>query len=416
MNCILVDTRKKENIIAVLEDNKLVEFYVDEIEDEKILGNIYRGKIKNVLPGMEAAFIDIGVGKNAYLYVEDVQPKVTTMPNSKIPIQSLLKEGDEIIVQVIKEPFKTKGAKVTTYISLAGRYVVLTPFIPKISISRKIKNKKEIKRLRSIANDIKIDSMGMILRTASKHVNKEKIEKDYNILVKIYEKIERERNFLSAPKLLYKDIGLPYQIIRDSNLNNIDKIIVNNEEKYNYLKEILEINFPKYINKISYDQFDIFNWGSIEKEINTVLSGTIPLKSGGYIVIDETEALIAIDVNTGKYVGNVNLNETIFKTNLEAAAEIARQLRLQDLGGIIIIDFIDMKKKKDISLVLKELRSHIQKDNTKVNIVDMTKLGLVELTRKKVRSSLSSNFLKKCEKCNGTGKIMIKNIDNGSYI
>lgn len=414
MNCILIDTREEENIIAVIENNELVEFYVDENEFGKILGNIYRGKIMNVLPGMEAAFIDIGIGKNAYLHVEDAVSKENIRKNDKIPIEKLIKEGDEIIVQVIKEPLKTKGAKVTTHISLAGRYVVLTPFLPKISISRKIKNKREINRLQNIGKEIKQNSMGMILRTASENISKDKIEEDYNILVNIYEKIERERNFLSAPKLLYKDIGLPYQIIRDSNLYDIDKIVVNNQENYNYLREILEINFPQLIDKILYEDFNVFKWGNISREINRVLSGRIPLKSGGYIVIDETEALVAIDVNTGKYIGKANLDDTILKTNLEAAEEIAKQLRLQDLGGIIIIDFIDMKKNKDISLVLKELKKHIAKDNTKVNIVDMTKLGLVELTRKKVRGSLSSKLLVECEECSGRGKTINKNIDNGS--
>ncbi len=408
MNCILIDTRKNENIIGIIEEDELVEFYIDEIEDEKILGNIYRGRVVNVLPGMEAAFIDIGIGKNAYLYVKDVQLEKKSTDQGNILIQKVVKEGEEIIVQVVKEPFKTKGAKVTTYLSLAGRYVVLTPFISKVSISRKIKNKKENKRLKTIGKEIKKDSMGMILRTASQNVSKEKIEEDYNILVNIYRKLERERNFISAPKLLHKDIGLAYQIIRDSNLKNIDRIIVNSKEKYDYLKEIIEINFPQYIKKIVYEEFDIYKWGNIKREIEKILSGKIPLESGGYIVIDETEALTAIDVNTGKYTGKANLDDTILKTNLEAAREIGKQLRLQDLGGIIIIDFIDMRKKEDISLVFRELKKYTQEDSTKVNIVDMTKLGLVELTRKKVRNSLSSHFLQNCEHCHGKGKIISK--------
>ena len=408
MNCILIDTRKNENIIGIIEEDELVEFYIDEIEDEKILGNIYRGRVVNVLPGMEAAFIDIGIGKNAYLYVKDIQLEKNSTDQGNILIQKVVKEGEEIIVQVVKEPFKTKGAKVTTYLSLAGRYVVLTPFVSKVSISRKIKNKKENKRLKTIGKEVKKDSMGMILRTASQNVSKEKIEEDYNILVNIYKKIERERNFISAPKLLYKDIGLAYQIIRDSNLKNIDKIVVNSKEKYDCLKEIIEINFPQYINKVFCEEFDIYKWGNIKKEIEKILSGKIPLESGGYIVIDETEALTAIDVNTGKYTGKANLDATILKTNLEAAREIGKQLRLQDLGGIIIIDFIDMRKNKDISLVFRELKKYTQEDSTKVNIVDMTKLGLVELTRKKVRNSLSSHFLQNCEHCHGKGKRISK--------
>src|SRR5699024_11713355 len=274
---ILIDTRKNENIIGIIEEDELVEFYIDEIEDEKILGNIYRGRVVNVLPGMEAAFIDIGIGKNAYLYVKDIQLEKNSTDQGNILIQKVVKEGEEIIVQVVKEPFKTKGAKVTTYLSLAGRYVVLTPFVSKVSISRKIKNKKENKRLKTIGKEVKKDSMGMILRTASQNVSKEKIEEDYNILVNIYKKIERERNFISAPKLLYKDIGLAYQIIRDSNLKNIDKIVVNSKEKYDCLKEIIEINFPQYINKVFCEEFDIYKWGNIKKEIEKILSGKIPL-------------------------------------------------------------------------------------------------------------------------------------------
>ncbi len=404
MNCILVDTVEKENRIGVIEDGKLVEFYIDEFENKKILGNIYRGKVVNVLPGMEAAFVDIGFDKNAYLYVKDAQVEETM----EMPINRVVREGEEIIVQVTKESFDSKGPKVTTHISLAGRYTVLTPFVSKVSISRKITCANEIERLKNIGEEIQKNSMGIILRTASEGVRKEKIEKDYNILLNIYRKIEREKNFISGPKLLYEDMDLSYQIIRDSNLNEIDKIILNSEEKYIYLKEFFNLNYPQYLNKITLKKFNIYNCGNIKNEIEIILNGVVPLKSGGYIVIDETEALTAIDVNTGKYVGGVNLEDTVLKTNLEAAEEIARQLRLQDIGGIIIIDFIDMKNKEDVFLVLEQLKKSFKNDRTRVNVVGMTRLGLVELTRKKSRNSLSTKYLRCCPNCKGRGKILVK--------
>ncbi|WP_077368071.1 Rne/Rng family ribonuclease [Anaerosalibacter sp. Marseille-P3206] len=404
MKNILIDVRGEKNHIAILEEEKLVECYI-EVEEKKILGNIYRGRVINVLPGMEAAFVDIGVGKNAYLYIKDALPKNVDIKN--VSINDIIKCGDEIIVQVIKEAIGSKGPKITTHLTLPGRYVVLTPYSSKISVSRKITNPQENNRLTEIGNEIKKDQMGFIMRTAAKDVDRESIEKDLNLLINIYNKIDRERHFAPTPKLVYREIGMIHKIVRDVFVNPTDKMIVNDKDKYESIIELLEYISPELNDRVELrDKEDIFQIFNVKEKIKNIFNREIPLECGGYIVIDETEALTSIDVNTGKYIGNLSLEETIVKTNLEATEEIARQLRLRDIGGIIIIDFIDMDDEEDIKIVLNKLDKELKKDRTKSNVFGITKLGLVEMTRKKVRNRLSWNFAQLCPYCKGTGKII----------
>lgn len=407
MNYIFIDSKSSFEIIGIMEEDRLVEFYVEEKDYQKHAGNIYRGRVANVLPGMEAAFVDIGEGKNAYLYVKNALPKEMIKQNDQINIDDLVKKGEEIIVQVIKEASQNKGAKVTTHITLPGRFIVLAPFSNKINLSRKIDESEEIERLKQIGEEIQIDDMGFIFRTKAFGMEKELLEDEYKMLINIFRKIEREKNFLPCPKLIYKEIDLSHQIIRDVFSYNIDKIILNDNDKYDSLLSFQGIIFPGLEGKIYYDkEFNIFSQENILKEIQTALERKVSLKSGGYIVIDETEALTAIDVNTGKFTGDKNLEDTVVKTNLEAAEEISKQIRLRNIGGIIIIDFIDMKDENDISLVLQKLESYLSPDRNKANIIGITKLGLVELTRKKVRNSLGSKFIINCPDCNGRGKIL----------
>jgi len=403
MNNILIDVKGEENHIAILEQSKLVECYI-EVEEKKILGNIYRGRVINVLPGMEAAFIDIGVGKNAYLYIKDALPK--NVGNKNISINDIIKSGDEIIVQVVKEAIGSKGPKITTHLTIPGRYTVLTPYSSKISVSRKIANVDETKRLTEIGKNIQQNQMGIIMRTAAKDVEKELIEKDLNILINIYNKIERERHFSPTPKLIYREIGMIDKIVRDVFVNPTDKMFINDKDKYESIMELLEYISPELKDRVELrDKEDIFQLFNVNEKIKNIFNREIPLECGGYIVIDETEALTSIDVNTGKYIGNLNLEETIVKTNLEATQEIARQLRLRDIGGIIIIDFIDMDNEENVTMVLNRLDEELKKDRTKSNVFGITKLGLVEMTRKKVRNRLSWNFAQLCPCCKGRGKI-----------
>lgn len=412
MDYIFVDSKDNVEIIGLVEDYNLVELYIDDKEKEKQVGNIYRGRVENVLPGMEAAFIDIGEGKNAYLYIKQALPKGMEK-DKKVNIGELIKKGDEIIVQVLKEPSKNKGAKVTTHITLPGRYVILTPYSNKISLSRKIVNTDEIERLKGIGKSIIKHGYGMIFRTKAAGIKRELLEEEYNLLIDMFKKIERERNFLPCPKLIYKEIDLSHQIIRDVYSEKVNKIILNDREKYESILSFQGVMFPKLDEKIHYDKdFNIFYHREIMEGIKTALNRKVFLKSGGYIVIDETEALTAIDVNTGKFIGDNSLEDTVVKTNLEACEEIARQIRLRDITGIIIIDFIDMKDNKDVSMVLERLEERLNSDRNKANIIGITKLGLVELTRKKTRNSLTSSFIKECSNCNGSGRILYRGIDN----
>ena len=417
MNYIFIDSKDDIERVGIVEEGRLVEYYTDKKENAKCVGNIYRGRVVNVLPGMEAAFVDIGEDKNAYLYVKDALPKGMIYKNNSVDIHDIVKKGEEIIVQVLKEASINKGPKVTTHITLPGRYMVLTPYSPKINISRKINQEDEIKRLYEISKDIPKDDIGFIIRTKALGVEGDVLFEEYNKLVNIYNKLERERKFLPCPKLLYKEMDLSYSIVRDAFNDKIHKIISNDKNKYDNLLDLQDIISPELDKKLFYEaDFSIDNQENIKRDIKLALERIVPLKSGGHIVIDETEALTAIDVNTGKYIGGKNLEDTVVKTNLEAAVEISRQIRLRDIGGIIIIDFIDMRKRQDIDLVMSQLEKSLSLDRNKTNIVGMTKLGLVEMTRQKVRNSLGSKFIKKCPYCQGKGKILEGTIDKSKPI
>jgi ribonuclease G len=406
MNYIFIDSKNDIEKVGIIEDDRLVEFYTDAKDDRKQVGNIYRGKAVNVLQGMEAAFVDIGEGKNAYLYVKDALPKESMYKNIPVKIDDIVKNGEDIIVQVLKESSENKGPKITTHITLPGRFLVLTPFSHKISVSRKIHEEYEVNRLQDIGKEMQKEDMGVIFRTKALGIEKEVLIDEYHTLIAIYKRIEKEKNFLPCPKLIYKEMDLAHQIVRDAFSDKIDKIVINDKEKYNSLLGFQDIISPNLKEKLFYDKdFDVAFQDNIGREIQTALERKVNLESGGYIVIDETEALTAIDVNTGKFIGDKSLEDTIVKTNLEAVQEISRQIRLRDIGGIIIIDFIDMRTKDDISLVLDELEKDLSLDRNKTNIIGITKLGLVEMTRKKVRNSLRTKFIMKCPYCNGKGKI-----------
>lgn len=407
MRYIFIDSSKELNRVGIVEDGRLVEFHFDKKGKEKLVGNIYRARVVNVLQGMEAAFVDIGESKNAYLYVKDALPKELLYTKKKYKISEVVKAGEEIIVQVVKEPDGNKGPKVTTHIEIPGRFIVFTPFSNRINISKKIVEAEKIQYLKDVGERIIKDDMGIIFRTASESVDETILKEEYDILYDIYKKIEKKKNFLTCPKLLYKEPTLAYQILRDGFNDCTDKIVVNSKEIYNELIEMEEY-FPfHFSNKLQLDtDFSVDYDPLIQRDIKLALEKKVPLKSGGYIVIDETEALTVVDVNTGKFIGTYSLGDTILKTNLEAAEEIARQIRLRDIGGIIIIDFIDMKDPSHEGLVLNTLKDHLKKDRIKVNIIDITKLGLVELTRKKIRRSLYTDFYKTCPTCNGRGNIL----------
>lgn len=404
MDYIFIDSKEEKQVVGVVEDNELVEYYLQDSESNFILGNIYRAKVKDTLKGMEAAFVDIGRERNAFLHIKDALTREQILSKQDFRLKDIIKSGEDIIVQVTKEEVGNKGAKVTTHISIPGRNIILTPYVNKVNISKKIRDKSEITRLKTKMNNIMRDDMGVILRTASYGVSENILEKEYNRLVDKYKEIESQRNFLPVPKLLYSDIDMVYKILREAYKEHM-KIIVNEKNIYQNIKLYFD-----YIDKdyIVYDKDFSTDYDSlIQSELRVATNRTVELKSGGYIVIDETEALTVIDVNTGKNVGALSLEDTILKTNIEAAKEIARQIRLRDIGGIIIIDFIDMNRDENLDMVMGKLEYEFNKDRNKPNIVDVTKLTLVEVTRKRKGNTLDIQTTRICPTCNGIGRIKL---------
>lgn len=402
MEYIFIDSTEDKNVVGVVENNRLVEYYFQDMSSNIILGNIYRAKVKDTLKGMEAAFVDIGIEKNAYLHLSDALTWEQKLSKKNYKLKDVIKSGDDIIAQVIKDEVGTKGAKITTNISIPGRNLILTPYVNKINISKKIKCKSEHLRLKTIMNNIIQDDKGVIIRTASYGASEATLEEEYKNLINIYEDIERQRNFLPVPKLLYKDLNLVYRIIREAYKENME-IIINDESIY----KTMILNFD-YVDKrnIVYDKEFSSKYNSlIQRDIKEALNRNVKLKSGGYLVFDETEALTVIDVNTGKNTGSLSLEDTVFETNLEAAVEIARQIRLRDLGGIIIVDFIDMKDEGNLNKVVNKLETEFNKDRNKPNIIDVTKLSLLEITRKRKGNTLDDSATKICPTCNGKGRI-----------
>jgi len=415
---IIVDVHHGQTRVALLENDELVELYMEGDESRRLVGNIYRGKVANVLPGMQAAFVDIGLDKNAFLYVGDINTDKSVFEfengNSgfadaikSFSIRDIIKEGQEITVQVLKEPIGTKGARVTTHITLPGRYLVLMPTVNYVGVSRRIEDEAERKRLKQIAESIKPPDMGLIVRTAARDKECEDFIPDMEFLCRLWEKIREKEWRGKVPRILYQDEDIIYRTIRDLYTADVDKFIINSKEEYQKALEFVKELSPNLKDRIELFEHPtgIFEYFGIESKIERAIQKKVWLKNGGYIIIDTTEALTVIDVNTGKYVGGKNLEDTVLKTNLEAAEEIAHQIRLRDIGGIIIIDFIDMEKEEHKQIVLDILHQAFKRDRTRTNVIGFTGLGLVEMTRKKVRQRLSSKLLKPCPYCQGTGKV-----------
>lgn len=414
-NEILVDVGLNETRVAVLENKEIVEYYIERPQSEQLLGNVYRGKVCSVLPGMQAAFVDIGYEKNAFLFVGDaiIQKDYaeefddSTHELKGYSIDEILRVGQEITVQVIKEPIGTKGPRITTNITIPGRQLVLLPNADYIGVSRRIAADDERAKLRKMIEKIKPKGMGLIVRTVSEGQKAEDFESDINFLSRLWEQIKQKERSGPVPRCLHKDLGLVYRTVRDLFTKEVDKFIINDRSEYNKVLELVDMISPSMKLKVEYfsKNNDLFEFHEIETKITKALSNKVWLKCGGYIIIERTEALTIVDVNTGKYVGNNNLEETVVKTNIDAAKEIAKQLRLRDIGGIIIIDFIDMHNSENQKMVIETLREEFKKDRTKTVIVGMTGLGLIEMTRKKVRQGLEAMMTVDCTICDGTGRI-----------
>nr|WP_294575011.1 Rne/Rng family ribonuclease [uncultured Romboutsia sp.] len=391
MKKIIVECLISSQKTAILEDDKLIELLIEDNKNSKKVSNIYRGIVKKVIPGIQACFVDVGFEKLAYLQLDK---------------DSNIKAGQDILVQVNKEAVGTKGAKLNTEISLAGRYLVYIPTNDRITLSNKILDEKERFRLKKIAKSVSKDSEGLIIRTEAVGCTKEELEQDIKALKEKYEEILKEYRLGIGPKLLYKELDFSSKYIKENVNDETEKIITNDIAKYEELKKILESIKIEYKDKLILEENkDIFDLYRVENQIDKALNKKVWLKSGGYLIIDKTEALTVIDVNTGKFTGNLKLEETVYKTNIEAAIEVCRQLKLRDIGGIVIIDFIDMHKATYKKEVINILNEELKKDKRKTEVLGMTRLGLVELTRRRERDSIDKYYLSDCETCEGNSKV-----------
>lgn len=405
--------RKKEMIIqgsvdeikvALLEDGHLVQYDMEHQSQAHMVGSIFKGQVESVLPGMQAAFVDVGLDKNAFLYIDEAIPE-NYPAEVKPQIQSLLKEGQEVMVQVIKEAVGSKGPRITRKITLPGQYMVLMPEADYVGVSRKIGNEVQRERMKALAETIRGEqTMGLIMRTAAEQASLAQLQSEFDRLLSAWLVIEARAKTVKVPSQIHQDEHLVKRVLRDMFTRDVGEIMVNTSALYEQVWGILQSDRAGC--KIQVKECDLFLAYNLYSEIEKALKSKVWLKNGGYIVIDQTEALSSIDVNTGKYVGKKDVQETITTMNVEAAAEIARQIRLRNLGGIIIIDFIDMLDLENRQRVLDALDEHLQRDKIKSHVLGITELGLVELTRKKVGLSLAGMVEKTCPYCQGKGRIL----------
>lgn len=412
---ILMNVTPREVRVAVVENGVVQELFIERASRRGLVGSIFKGNVSRVLPGMQAAFIDIGLARTAFLHVSDLVISASQLPGdfergvSSVRTESiseLLHDGQEIVVQVIKDPLGTKGARLTTQISLPSRYLVFIPSETGIGISQKIEQEEERLRLRELAQKFAVQyGGGYIVRTAAEGVSEEELQAEALFFQKLWPEIQKAAQEAKAGELIYEDLPLVLRMMRDRVHDELDRVLIDSKETYKKVAGFAEKFLPEVAAKLDYypGERPLFDLYGVEDEIQRALEHKAQLKSGGHLVIDQTEAMTTIDVNTGAFVGHRNLEETIFKTNLEAAHAIARQLRLRNLGGIIIIDFIDMADEEHKRQVLRALERSLQKDKAKTNISGVSALGLVEMTRKRTQESLERLLCQPCPTCNGRG-------------
>jgi ribonuclease G len=426
---ILINVRPSETRVAYIQNGDLNDLKIERRTSPTLVGSVYRGKVMRVLPGMQAAFVDIGLDRAAFLYVGDVRPDLDVADldetesdedgdslndkdrdtDNKPRIQELLNEGQWILVQVAKDPLGTKGARITTHISLPGRHAVYLPTLNHRGVSRRIADETERDRLRELVQSIN-PAGGVIVRTAGEGASEASLRSDLEYLQRLWSDVQKAYEKLKKPGLVHAEPDVELRALRDLLNEDVDRVVIDDEETFKKILAFLGQFMPKFRNKVSLyrDARPLFDQYEIDLEISRSLERKIWLKSGGYIVIDEAEALVVIDVNTGRYVGKRDLEDTILKTNLEAVREIAHQLRIRNCGGIIIIDFIDMEKDAHREKVLEALSEELTRDRARTTVVSMSNLGLVEMTRKRIRPSLVKTLCEPCNYCDGRGYVKTK--------
>ena len=424
---ILINSTPQESRIAIIEDGALAEFLIERKEEMGIAGNIYKGKVARVLPGMQAAFVDIGMEKAGFLHASDfyeipsdvqiiaaagddtefTEPPKPPPPSRRLPLEKRISHGEEILVQVAKDPLGTKGARITSHVSLPGRYMVFMPGTKHIGISRRIESEEERKRLKEIAQSLSTEDGGFILRTACEGRSKREIQRDLRFLTLQWKRIQKKAEALSAPALLHQDLDSITRAIRDFYSTETEQVIIDSPKDHRRVVDFVRQFMPRLKAKIVLygDKEPLFDRYGVEEKVQKALDRRVWLRSGGYIIIERTEALTAIDVNTGRFVGKRNQEETILRTNMDAVHEVVRQLRLRNVGGIIIIDFIDMEKEANRKKVYDALKEALKKDKARTNILKISELGLVEMTRQRTRESLENQLLSPCPHCEGRGRV-----------
>jgi ribonuclease G len=424
---LLINADGPETRVALVESGLLGELYIERKQERGIAGNIYKGRVDRVLPGMQAAFVNIGLEKSAYLHVSDVRGTPDDLkrlvaagdssrrdsddddepepPSGGARIEDLLKEGQEIVVQVTKEPISTKGARVTRYISLPGRHLVFMPTVEHVGISRRISSDKERRRLREIIDQMRPPGTGFIVRTVAENVPEKDLKADMDFLIKLWNNVVQRTETGRCPSLIYNDLDLLLRTVRDMFTPDVDKLIIDSRSEYDRIKKFIAAFMPDFAGQIELytSPEPIFDGYGIEIEIDRALERKVWLKSGGYLIVDEMEALTAIDVNTGRFVGKRNLEDTITQTNLEAAREVAEQLRIRSIGGMIVVDFIDMDRSSNRDKVTRSFNDFLRKDRSKAAVTRISELGLVEMTRKRTRESLLHHLTEPCQHCEGKG-------------
>ncbi len=405
MKTIYVDVVPEETRLAIQSDGELQSVEMERSSHAHLVGNIYKGQVQNVLPGMQAAFVDIGTGKNAFLHVGDGMPQDVI---HVLPEKTHIHIGQYLPVQIVKDATGTKGPRCTTHISLPGRHLVLMPTASYIGISRRIEDERERTRLQSLAEEICPKDMGLIVRTVAAGLPREELEKDVQYLVRLWQSIMAKFRLRSkGGRLLYRDADLIIRAVRDSLTDEVDAFYIDDPRTFQRVQELVRTVSPDLLARVRlYEgKKPLFQAYGIDAEIERLGARQVDLPSGGFLVIDKTEALTVIDVNTGKYVGHNDFSDTAYRTNLEAASEIMKQIRLRDISGIIVVDFIDMEKDEQKESLLQKMRSLIPLDRTKTKVVDITSLGLVEITRKKTRQNYESLVYSDCPVCHGRGRL-----------
>jgi len=401
---ILANCNPDETRIAVLEDGHLAEFLLERpaLGMAKLVGNIYKGRVENVLPGISSAFVNTGFEKNAYLYVTDV-----VSDSKDRHIEKMLQRGSSIMVQVAKEAIGTKGMKVTMDISLPGRYLILMPKSEHIGVSKNIESRQERERLRKIVEELNPPG-GVIVRTEAEAAEDRELRHEMRYLMRLWENIQRKYDSAPNGSLIHRELGLTFQIARDLLTEESQIFLIDNKEEYKDVRGFVEMLAPELAERVQLytGRTPIFEAFGVEKDLSKVRQQRIDLPSGGYIIIQEAESLCAIDVNTGKFIGNKSQEETVTATNLEAAAEVAKQLRIRNIGGIVVIDFIDMRRRRNQHKVVEALQLATKIDRAKIKILPITRLGLVEMTRERRRESLLSLLTDACKECQASGRVL----------